>query len=200
MSSRKGSSANGASPSSATTNKPTKPGLASVGSEGKRRATAILEVLAGVRTPAQAAEALGVSVPRYYLLEQQALGGLVRACEPRAKGRVQTPQSRVAALEKELARMERECGRQQSLARAAQRAIGLPAVPLATKSPSKQAGTAAKGKKARRRRPVARALRAAAALAVEPSVSPPEEGAQPMAQEDRSSGDGSPGGVADSSG
>ena len=43
--------------------------------EAQRFAAAILEVLAGVRTPTDAAAALGVSVPRYYLWEQRAVGG-----------------------------------------------------------------------------------------------------------------------------
>ena len=42
--------------------------------EAQRFAAAILEVLAGVRTPTDAAAALGISVPRYYLWEQRALG------------------------------------------------------------------------------------------------------------------------------
>src|SRR5262245_54019059 len=52
----------------------------------RQRAALILEVLAGNRTPLQAAQALGVSLPRYYLLETQALHGLVTACEPAARG------------------------------------------------------------------------------------------------------------------
>ena len=35
--------------------------------EAKRVAAAILEVLAGARTPTEAAQALGLSLPRYYL-------------------------------------------------------------------------------------------------------------------------------------
>jgi N-acetylmuramoyl-L-alanine amidase len=42
-------------------------------SQARRQAAAILEVLAGARTPADAARALGVSLPRYYLLEEKAL-------------------------------------------------------------------------------------------------------------------------------
>src|SRR5436190_1278627 len=44
-------------------------------------AACVLEVLAGVRTPAEAAGELGVSLPRYYQLEQRALQGLVQGCE-----------------------------------------------------------------------------------------------------------------------
>jgi hypothetical protein len=45
----------------------------------KRQAAAILEVLAGARTPTEAATALAVSLPRYYQLESRALEGLVAA-------------------------------------------------------------------------------------------------------------------------
>ena len=48
--------------------------------DAQRFATGILEVLAGVRTPTDAAAAMGISVPRYYLWEQRALEGLVAAC------------------------------------------------------------------------------------------------------------------------
>ena len=40
-------------------------------------AAAVLEVLAGLRTPAQAAQALGLSVNYYYVLERKALAALV---------------------------------------------------------------------------------------------------------------------------
>ena len=49
--------------------------------EAKRLATAILEVLAGMRTPGQAAQALGMSVMRYYQVEARGVQGLVSACE-----------------------------------------------------------------------------------------------------------------------
>ena len=45
----------------------------------KQLAAVVLDVLAGSRTPPQAAETLGVSLPRYYQLEAGALGGLVAA-------------------------------------------------------------------------------------------------------------------------
>ena len=54
--------------------------------DAKQRAAAILEVLAGGRTPTQAAQALGVSLGRYYLLEDNALAALVAACEPQPRG------------------------------------------------------------------------------------------------------------------
>src|SRR5712691_12970934 len=64
--------------------------------EARKRAALILEVLAGVRTPAQAATALGVSLPGYYQWESRGLRGLLAGCEskPRGPGR---------SLERELA-------------------------------------------------------------------------------------------------
>src|SRR4051794_4681253 len=52
-----------------------------------RLASCVLEVLAGLRSVAEAAGALGVSVARYYQLEQRALQGLVQGCEPARRGR-----------------------------------------------------------------------------------------------------------------
>src|SRR5216683_6174572 len=124
-----------------------------VGREARRQAAAILEVLAGVRTPTEAAEALGMSLPRYYQVESGALRGLVAACAPRPKGRQRSVESAVAALQREIERWRREAARQQALARAAQRAVGL----------SPPAPVKATGKKNRRRR-VARALGVAASL------------------------------------
>ena len=51
-------------------------------SEAQRLAATILEVLAGVSTPTQAAETLSISLPRYYQLEARALEGLVAALTP----------------------------------------------------------------------------------------------------------------------
>ncbi len=64
----------------------------------------ILEVLAGVKTPTQAAADLGTSLPRYYQLETRALEGLVAALEPRPKGKQPLPANQIAALERELER------------------------------------------------------------------------------------------------
>jgi hypothetical protein len=124
------------------------------GSEAKKLAAAILEVLAGVRTPTEAAAALALSVQHYYKVETRALQGLLAACEPRPKGRVRTAATELAELGKENQRLTRELARQQALARAAQRAMGLSPPP---------AGVNQKGKKPRRRR-VARALSVAQRL------------------------------------
>jgi hypothetical protein len=123
--------------------------------DARRLAAAVLEVLAGARTPAEAATALDVSLPRYYQLENLALRGLVAACEPKPRGRQVSPDKAAEELRRENARLRREVGRQQALVRAGQRTVGLAAPPPA---PLK-----AGGKKPRRRR-LARALRVAAQL------------------------------------
>jgi hypothetical protein len=126
--------------------------------EAKRLAAAILEVLAGERTPAQAAQALAVSLPRYYQLEAGALRGLLAACEPKAKGRQPNLGADVAGLRRQVERLQRDLARQQALVRLTQRAAGLAAALPAAK---------AAGKKARKRQPAARALTVAARLRVE---------------------------------
>lgn len=134
--------------------------------EANRRAAAILEVLAGERSPSEAAEALEVSLPYFYLLERKALEGLVRACEVQPKG--PPPPSaaeRIALVEQQLAAAQRECQRLAALVRVTQRAVGL--AERAAPKPSKSGGAASgklsgkpSGKRARRR-PSVRALRAA---------------------------------------
>jgi hypothetical protein len=120
--------------------------------ESQRKAAAILEVLAGVRTPTQAAEVLGISLMRYFQLEAQAMQALVKSCEPKARGPGRNPDRELAVLRKEKQKIERELARQQTLARIAQRTIGLAPPPAPTRpSPGKK----------KRRRPVVRALAAA---------------------------------------
>ena len=127
------------------------------GAAAKQLAAAILEVLAGARTPTEAATTLNLSVPRYYQLEAQALRGLLQACEPRPKGRVRKVKTEVETLTQENQRLQRELTRHQALARAAQRTIGLsPPTPMVNKN----------GKKARKRR-VVRALSVAERLKAE---------------------------------
>src|SRR5438093_2163769 len=86
----------------------------------KQIAAAVLEVLAGVRTPADAAASLTISLPRYYQLESRAFHGLVAACEPRPLGRQSTAEQQLATLRRELERLRREHARQQALVRAAE--------------------------------------------------------------------------------
>jgi hypothetical protein len=125
--------------------------------EARRLAAAILEVLAGVRTPAEAAQQLAISLTRYYIVEGRALHGLVAACEPRPLGRVPTPEGDLARLRREGEQLRRQCARQQALLRVTERTIGLSPAPSAPKP-----GGA--GPKKRRRKPTARALKAAAVL------------------------------------
>jgi hypothetical protein len=123
--------------------------------EAKRLAAALLEVLAGERTPAQAAEALGVSLPRYYQLEAGGLRGLLQACEPKPRGRQPNLAAEVATLRRHNERLRRDVARHQSLVRLTQRAAGL----AAPAPPIKEAG-----KKTRKRKAVARALAVAERL------------------------------------
>jgi hypothetical protein len=132
--------------------------------EAQRQAATILEVMAGVRTPTQAAEALGVSVPHYYQLEGRALSGLVSACEPRSQERSRGPARELALLRRQHDRLQRELVRQQTLVRVAQRSIGLAPLPPAVK----------KGSKKRVRRPTVRALGAAAQLRAASEAFPAE--------------------------
>jgi hypothetical protein len=120
--------------------------------EAQQKTAAILEVLAGVRTPTQAAEALGISLPHYFNLETRAMQALVKCCEPRPRGPGRNPDRELTSLRRQYERLQRELARQQTLVRIAQRTIGLAPPP----APSK----AAPGKK-RRKRPVVRALAAA---------------------------------------
>jgi len=124
--------------------------------EARQLAALILEVLAGTRTPTQAATALNVSVPRYYQLETRALHSLVAGCESRPKGPGRNVDRELAALRRQHERLQRELNRQQTLVRLAQRSIGVPPTPPPATKP-------AAGKK-RRRRPTVRALSAAAHL------------------------------------
>lgn len=132
----------------------------SISRDAKQRAAAILEVLGGLRTPTDAAQALSVSLPRYYLLEQTALEGLVAACEPKNRGPRVSASKQIARLEREVERLRRDCARQQALLRAAQRTVG-----LSPPVPNKPAGRVS-GRR-RKRKPTARALRAAEALKAE---------------------------------
>lgn len=131
--------------------------------EAKRLAAAILEVLAGVRTTADAAVAVGLSLTRYYQVESRALAGFLQACEPRGKHRRPSAERELVMLRRKQDQLEREVVRQQALVRLAQRSVGLAA-------PAAAAKTRPNGKKPRRRRPVARALQVAQRLQANPLV------------------------------
>ena len=125
------------------------------GVEGRRRAAAVLEVLGGAKSPAEAAEALGITLATYYVLEGRALEGLIASCEPRGRGRAAAPGKTLLSLRHENDRLRQDLSRTQALARAVQRAAGMPAE-----------GTDKENSPVRRsrRRPKARALRAARLL------------------------------------
>ena len=129
------------------------PGDSGPSKEAKRLAAVLLDVLAGSRSPLQAAEALGLSLPRYYQLEARGLQGLLAACEPRPRGRQPAVGAETESLKKENTQLRRDLLRQQSLVRLTQRTVGVQPPP----TPSK---TKVTGKR-RKRRPTVRALRRA---------------------------------------
>jgi hypothetical protein len=141
-----------------------RPGAPGLGTQAKRAAAVILEVLAGVRTPVSAASALGIRLPRYYALEERAIQGLISACEPRPRGRTVSIDRRLAQLERELSVSQRELARHQALARTTQRALGLAPPPNPASTKTKKAESAPSERKRRRRKPSVRALRAARLL------------------------------------
>ena len=114
--------------------------------DARKQAALVLEVLGGARTIVDASQAMGISTNRYYQIERRALDGLIAALEPRRRGRSTGGEHRVARLETDKARLQREVGRLQALLRVAQRAMGI--TPPAKQDESKLRG---KGGKARRR-------------------------------------------------
>jgi hypothetical protein len=154
-------------------------------SAAKRMAAAILEVLAGARTPGDAARVLGMSLPRYYQVETRALNGLLAACESRPKGRQPNPANETIGLRQENERLKREITRHQALARAAQRAIGLSPSPVPTAKDRTPGSSGTPVKKTRRRR-MARALSVAQRLQKDnnpvASSAPPAASTPPASQ------------------
>lgn len=144
-------------PKPAARKRPPEPGTPA----GRKTAAAILEVLGGERSPTEAAAALGVSLPRYYAIETRALAGFLVGCEPPLLGRRVSPEREVERLRRENERLSRDLARQQALARTASRAAGLTAQPAVARAGKD-------GKRRKRRRPMARALRMAAVLQQKP--------------------------------
>ncbi|NLF32539.1 MAG: hypothetical protein GX591_16820 [Planctomycetes bacterium] len=126
-----------------------------IGAQCRRQAAAILEVLAGVLSPADAAKALSLSLPAYYKLESRALNGLIQGCQPPARGPRPSPEVELKKLRREHQQLRQELRRYQALARTSQRTVGLPSAPPSGK-------TDARGR--RRRRPTVRALKAVEAI------------------------------------
>ena len=99
--------------------------------DARRIASAILEVLAGMRSITDVALALGITAARYYALEARAVSGLIAACEPRGPGPVigvGLP-AELERLRAERDRLKAEAARYQTLARIAQGAFALPMPP-----------------------------------------------------------------------
>ena len=92
----------------------------------RKSATLILEALTGLRTTQEAADAMGIALARYYVLETRALEGFICALEPRARGRQRTAEHEIRELKAEVVTLERELRRYQALHRTAQRALGVP--------------------------------------------------------------------------
>ena len=136
--------------------------------EARKLAAAILEVMGGARLPSDAAKAMGISLPRYYLLESRALNGLLFACEPRRIGRVRSTENELTAARKEVQQLQQECARYSALVRAAQRTIG-----LSQPQPPKPGE---KGKRGPKRKPTVRALKAAELLIKSASSGETERG------------------------
>jgi hypothetical protein len=139
-------------------------------------AAIVLDVLAGARLPADAAQQAGISLPGYYHLEQRVLDAIVRACEPRPRGKTRSPQRQLDQLQQQVTRLQQECARQQALVRAAHRTIGVTppaAKPVAEKSD---------GKRHRKRRPTVRALKAARLLREAAPVEPESTSTPPVAE------------------
>jgi transposase InsO family protein len=156
---------------------PSSPNRAAPSGEAHRRAAVILEVLAGVRTAPEGAAALKISVNYYYVMERQALRGLVAGCEPRPKGQRPNHERQLAALRQALERSQRACQRQAALVRVTQRAVGLPATPTPPVDHQPPRGRKGKTGPRRRRATAVRALRLARTLA-EKSVA--RNGADPL--------------------
>jgi hypothetical protein len=129
-------------------------------------AAVILEVLSGLRTPTDASQATGISLPRYYVLETRGLQGLISALEPRPKGKQKSPASTAATLGREKEKLQRELLRAQALVRVAQRSVGLK---------ERRPGKVKPGKRGRRR-PSVRALQAVKALRRETSETAEKSG------------------------
>jgi hypothetical protein len=130
--------------------------LKAVSPEARKMAAAILEVLAGTRSPSDAAGALGVTPAHYYQLETRALNGLLVACEPYL-GTARSIENQLIAARKDVQRLQQECARYSTLVRATQRTIGL--------GPPKPVKLNENGNGKRlKRKPTVRALKAATLL------------------------------------
>jgi len=141
--------------------------LAQTDREARRKAAAILEVLAGARKPSEAAQALGIAPMRYYLLEMRAIQGLVKGCELPKLGPKGSPDREARLLRQQVAQLERDRARYAALARVAQRVVHL--------SPPPANNQPAAGKKGRRHKPQVRAVKLLARVQAGLGEGPPVE-------------------------
>ena len=129
-----------------------------------------------MRTPPEASEVIGITLARYYTLENVAIQGLVKALERRGPGaaRGPRPETQIRMLTEERDRLTRELQRSLALVRIAQRAVGVPCVAKQRKARNKKRKAAGKKKE---RRPTVRARKAVARLrrGAETDGKPPAE-------------------------
>lgn len=128
----------------------------------KRQVALILEVLGGLRTPAEAFEDMGISLQRYDVLEARAIQGMVDALEPRGRGRKKSSTAQVEELKREKAEVEQELARALSLLRTTRRVMGLPSLSKKRKDDSRE-----KTRKRKAGKPRVRAKKAIACLRLE---------------------------------
>jgi len=156
--------------------------LGQASERAKQMAAVILDVLGGNRTPTDAGRILGLSVARYYVVEQRAILGLVDGCEPSTKrGPSPDLEQKVRLLEQENRRLNQAVLRQQAIVRSTQRGLGISAP--RTEVPASGSNKPTKsGKPRKARRPTIRALRQARRVeASRPSPSTPPVGSSPSA-------------------
>lgn len=134
----------------------------------RRRAACVLEVLAGVRSPEEAALALEVQLGTYFQIEERALRGLLSACGPQPRGRAPDFARALEESRHRVGELEREVQRHQALLRSAQRAAGVLAESRGSPSrlppASVRSGVVHASARRTGRVPKARALRAVEAL------------------------------------
>jgi len=118
----------------------------------RKQASGILQVMSGLRTPAEVCAQLGVSANRYYQLETRGLQGMLAFLEPRTRGPGRRPDVEIERLRREKAKAERDAARYLALLRASSKTLGT-APPVA---PAK--AKAAPGRRRRGRRDRAKAL------------------------------------------
>jgi len=144
------------------------PVLKSGGRDARKTAALVLEVLSGELNPSEAAEILQVGLPCYYQIEKRAFEGLIQACEKDGrKGRQKSEAVRIRELEQELTMQQREVRRAQALLRAAQKVGGIATAVAEVRNRKPENGR-------KRRKPMARALKAARSLRKENEVNTPE--------------------------